>query len=342
MSANIYISILSAFFVSYLIRVLPLTLIRKPITNRFLKSFLFYVPYVTLSVMTFPAIVQATQSPIAGIAALVIGIVISYLGAGLFPVACICCAVVFIFELFLVWFMFNYLFFDLDGTLTDPAEGITNSFIHAYKYFGMEVPDYKTLCSYIGPPLLDTFRSSFGFSEEKAKEGVKVYREYFSTKGLFENLVYEGIPSLLENLLKNGKTLVVATSKPEVYSIQILKHFDLAKYFTFICGSNEDESRSKKDEVIKYALEKCQISDNSKVLMIGDRMHDIIGAKKNGIKSCGVLYGYGSKDELENEGADFIVKDVNDLQKICFSWFKKTSSFIKKDDVFSYNLKKLT
>ena len=214
--------------------------------------------------------------------------------------------------------MFNYLFFDLDGTLTDPAEGITNSFIHAYKYFGMEVPDYKTLCSYIGPPLLDTFKNSFGFSEEKAKEGVKVYREYFSTKGLFENSVYEGIPSILENLLKNGKTLVVATSKPEIYSIKILNHFNLAKYFTFICGSNEDESRSKKDEVIKYALEKCQISDNSKVLMIGDRMHDIIGAKKNGIKSCGVLYGYGSKEELIYEGADFIAKDLVELEKICF------------------------
>lgn len=216
--------------------------------------------------------------------------------------------------------MFDYLFFDLDGTLTDPAEGITNSFIHAYKYFEMEVPDYKTLCSYIGPPLLDTFRSSFGFSEEKAKEGVKVYREYFSTKGLFENLVYEGIPSLLENLLKNGKTLVVATSKPEIYSIQILKHFDLSKYFTFICGSNEDESRSKKDEVIKYALEKCQISDKSKVLMIGDRMHDIIGAKKNNIKSCGVLYGYGNKEELINAGADFIASTLNDVKNICLQY----------------------
>ena len=125
--------------------------------------------------------------------------------------------------------MFDYLFFDLDGTLTDPALGITNSFIYAYKYFGMEVPDYKTLCSYIGPPLLDTFKNSFGFSEEKAKEGVKIYREYFSQKGLFENSVYDGIPSLLENLLKNGKKLVVATSKPEIYSVQILEHFDLSK-----------------------------------------------------------------------------------------------------------------
>ena len=215
--------------------------------------------------------------------------------------------------------MFDYLFFDLDGTLTDPATGITNSFIYAYKYFGMEIPDYKTLCSYIGPPLLDTFNNSFGFSEEKAKEGVKIYREYFANKGLFENSVYEGIPCLLENLLKNGKKLVVATSKPEVYSVQILKHFDLSKYFLYICGSNEDESRSKKDEVIKYALEKCKISDNSKILMIGDRMHDIKGAKLNNIKSCGVLFGYGSKEELVNEGADFIAKDVNELQKICLS-----------------------
>ena len=110
--------------------------------------------------------------------------------------------------------MFDYLFFDLDGTLTDPATGITNSFIYAYKYFGMEIPDYNTLCSYIGPPLLDTFKNSFGFSEEKAKEGVKIYREYFANKGLFENTVYEGIPCLWENLLKNEKKLVVATSKP--------------------------------------------------------------------------------------------------------------------------------
>ena len=135
---------------------------------------------------------------------------------------------------------------------------------------------------------------------------------------MFENSVYDGIPSLLENLLKNGKKLVVATSKPEIYSVQILEHFDLSKYFMYICGSNEDESRSKKDEVIKYALEKCQVSDTSKVLMIGDRMHDIIGAKKNDIKSCGVLFGYGSKEELESEGADFIAKDINELQKICF------------------------
>ena len=216
--------------------------------------------------------------------------------------------------------MFDYIFFDLDGTLTDPAQGITNSFIHTYKHYGMEVPSYETLCTFIGPPLLETMKNSFGFSEEKAKEGVKVYREYFSTKGLFENSVYDGIEDLLLILKKAGKKLIVATSKPEIYSIQILNHFNLSQYFDSICGSNEDESRSKKDEVIKYALEKCQISDKSKVLMVGDRMHDIIGAKKNNIKSCGVLYGYGNKEELINAGADFIAITLNDVKNICLQY----------------------
>lgn len=215
--------------------------------------------------------------------------------------------------------MFDYIFFDLDGTLTNPAEGITNSFIHAYKYYGLEVPSYEQLCSYIGPPLIETFKVHFGFSEEKAREGVKIYREYFSSKGLFENSVYDGIVPLLENLKKAGKTLVVATSKPEIYSVKIMEHFNLSKYFLFICGSNEDETRSKKEEVIEYALEKCKISDKSKVLMIGDRMHDIVGAKKNGIKSCGVLFGYGSKEELQNAGANFIAKNMDELKKICLN-----------------------
>lgn len=213
--------------------------------------------------------------------------------------------------------MFDWIFFDLDGTLTNPAKGITNSFIYTYDCFGMEIPDYQTLCSFIGPPLIETFKTRFGFSEEKSKEAVKIYRKYFSTKGLFENTVYDGIKDLLSELQKNEKKLVVATSKPEIYAVQILEHFDLAKYFTKICGSNEDESRSKKEEVIEYALKTNGISDRTKVLMIGDRMHDIIGAKKTGIKSCGVLFGYGSKQELENSNADYIASSVAEVKEIC-------------------------
>lgn len=211
--------------------------------------------------------------------------------------------------------MFDYLFFDLDGTLTDPAQGITNSFIHALKYFGIEIPTYEKLCTFIGPPLVDTFKTQFGFDDEKAALGVKKYREYFAEKGLLENYVYDGIPEILSTLKTNGHKLVVATSKPEEYSIRILEHFDLAKYFEHICGSNMNETRSKKDEVIAYAIETCNIKDKSNILMIGDRMHDIIGAQKNNIKSCGVLYGYGNLEELQNAGADYIVKSVNDLLK---------------------------
>ena len=208
--------------------------------------------------------------------------------------------------------------FDLDGTLTDPAEGITNSFVHAIKYFGLEVPSYEKLCTFIGPPLVTTFQKEFGFDYEKCMEGVKKYREYFAQKGIFENKVYDGIEDLLAQLRDRGKHLVVATSKPEEYSVKILEHFKLAEYFDFICGSNMDETRSKKEEVIEYALGKCGIGSagKSKVLMIGDREHDIIGAKKNGLKSCGVLYGYGSRKELEAAGADYIIEVVGGLLEL--------------------------
>ena len=212
--------------------------------------------------------------------------------------------------------MFDYLFFDLDDTLTDPAQGITNSFIHALKSFGMEIPSYETLCTFIGPPLPDTFKTQFGFDEIKASEGVKKYREYFADKGLFENEVYPGIPELLSELKKYGKKLVVATSKPEDFSVRIMEHFNLSQYFENICGSLMNESRSKKDEVIAYAIERNHISDKSKILMIGDRKHDILGAKKIGLKSCGVLYGYGSREELETAGADYIANDISQLRSI--------------------------
>ena len=213
--------------------------------------------------------------------------------------------------------MFEYLFFDLDGTLTDPAPGITNSFKYALKYFGREIPSYETLCTFIGPPLQDTFKNLLNFEDDKIPEAIKKYREYFAEKGLFENSVYPGIPELLSTLKQNGKKLVVATSKPEDFSIRIIEHFGLSQYFENVCGSLKDQTRTKKDEVIEFAIERNQISDKSKILMIGDRKHDILGAKKVGLKSCGVLFGYGSREELETAGADFIAEDVSRLDKIC-------------------------
>lgn len=221
---------------------------------------------------------------------------------------------------------FSYLFFDLDGTLTDPAQGITNSFIHAYKEFGMEVPSYEQLCSYIGPPLRYTFEKSFGFSGEKINEGVKKYREYYKDKGLFENSVYPGIHEMVAALKKAGVHLTVATSKPEVYSVQIMEKFGLAQYFDFICGSNLDETRSKKAEVIRYALEKNGNPPLDQVLMIGDRMHDVEGAKETGIKCAGVLFGYGNREELENAGADYLLSSVEELSEFCL---RSTARFVK-------------
>ena len=214
--------------------------------------------------------------------------------------------------------MFTHIFFDLDGTLTDPVLGITNSFIHALKFYGMEIPSYEELCKLIGPPLPYSFETTFGFDHDKAMQAVAKYREYFSTKGLFENKVYDGISELLQTLKEQGKHLLVATSKPEEYSIKIIDHFGLSRYFDFVCGSLMDESRSKKAEVIAYALERCGLGqgDKEKVLMVGDRFHDIEGAKANGLKSCGVLFGYGARQELEEAGADYIVKSVNELLEV--------------------------
>ncbi len=215
--------------------------------------------------------------------------------------------------------MFTHIFFDLDGTLTDPAQGITNSFIHALKFYGLPIPSYKELCKLIGPPLPYSFETTFGFDHDKAMEAVAKYREYFASKGLFENKVYPGIPELLQTLKEQGKHLVVATSKPEEYSIKILEHFKLSQYFDHICGSLMDESRSKKAEVIAYAMQVCRLApeDSSCILMVGDRFHDIEGARANNIKSCGVLYGYGSKTELEQAGAGFIAPDVKSIHKFC-------------------------
>ena len=214
--------------------------------------------------------------------------------------------------------MFDYIFFDLDGTLTDPAQGITNSFVHALKFFGREIPSYEELCKLIGPPLPYSFETTLGFPKEKVMEAVAKYREYFATKGLYENSVYPGIPELLQALKEKGKHLVVATSKPEEYSIKIIEHFGLSKYFDFVCGSLMDESRSKKAEVIAYALERCGLgeADKNRVLMVGDRHHDIEGAQQNGLKSCGVLFGYGSRPELEATGADYIISTVKELLEV--------------------------
>ncbi|MDE6722822.1 MAG: HAD family hydrolase [Eubacterium sp.] len=214
--------------------------------------------------------------------------------------------------------MENYdaILFDLDGTLTDSSQGIINSIIYALKKYDITVEDTATLRKFLGPPLHESFKEFYGFDEDKSMEAVLFYREYFSTKGLLENQVYDGIPKLLKELKANGKRIILATSKPQKFTDRIMNHFNLEKYFEFIAGSNMDGTRSKKADVIEYALQQCNITDKSKAVMIGDRMQDIVGAKAVGIDSIGVEYGYGDYEELNNAGATYIAKTVDDLKKI--------------------------
>lgn len=212
---------------------------------------------------------------------------------------------------------YKYVLFDLDGTLTDPGLGITNSVIYALDKFNIKVNDRTELYKFIGPPLVDSFKDFYGFDDGKAWQAVEYYREYFGDKGLFENEVYAGIPNVLETLKNNGHHLIVATSKPTEYAVKILDRFDLSQYFEFVSGSAMDEKNSSKALIIKFALESNGIKPEE-AIMIGDRKHDIIGAKENGVHSLGVLYGYGDIEEMKAAGADDIAENVEQITDIVY------------------------
>ena len=208
--------------------------------------------------------------------------------------------------------MYKIVLFDLDGTLTESGIGITRSVAYALRKHGIEETDQAKLDRFIGPPLIDMFQQLYGFSEEEAKQGVKDFREYFSVKGIFENRVYDGVEEMLQAMQKVGKTCVLATSKPEEYAVQIMERFGLAKYFAKICGATMDEKRTDKAEVIAYALEGLE---KENVIMVGDREHDVLGARANGLETIGVLYGYGSREELEQAGAAHMADTPMDILK---------------------------
>lgn len=211
---------------------------------------------------------------------------------------------------------YRYLLFDLDGTLTDSAEGIINSVLYALEKFGIKENDREKLTAFVGPPLLDSFMKYYGVSAAEAQTLTTYYREYFSTKGWQENRVYEGIPEALAELQAQGKHLILATSKPEVYARKIMDLFDLAKYFDLICGASMDGTISKKADVIGLVLEKLSREYLPEMVMIGDREHDVLGAKAHGIPCVGVLYGYGSRTELGSAGAAALCEAVGDLPEL--------------------------
>ena len=213
--------------------------------------------------------------------------------------------------------MYGTVLFDLDGTLTDPGIGITNSVRYALERYGIAVADRRELYCFIGPPLRESFEKYYGFSEKQAREAVACYREYFAQTGLLENKVYDGIESLLQQLRAAGKTLLVATSKPEVFARRILEHFGLDGYFDFIAGATLDETRVRKADVIAYALDSCGVTDLAQAVMVGDREQDVLGARAMGIDCIGVLFGYGSREELEQAGARYLAETVEDIARFC-------------------------
>ena len=210
---------------------------------------------------------------------------------------------------------YKYIFFDLDGTLTDSKEGIINSIKYALTSLDEPIPDDKTLQRFLGPPLVYSFGEFCGMSAERAALAVEKYRERFSVTGIFENRVYDGIDALLQELVNGGRVPVLATSKPRVYAERIMTKFGLRPYFKLLCGSELDGTRNAKSEVIEYAIEKCGCP-RDKIIMVGDREQDISGAKKCGIASCGVRYGYALDGELEAAGADYIADNTDELLTI--------------------------
>ena len=213
----------------------------------------------------------------------------------------------------------EYIFMDLDGTITNPKIGITKSIQYSLNSFGIKEENLNNLTRHIGPPLIDTFREYYGFDESKTKLAVIKFKERFEEVGWCENEVYEGMEETLKAFQRAGKILIVATSKPEYMAKKILDHFNLSQYFTDICGSERDGSRSKKHEVIQYAIDRNEIKNKDDIIMVGDRNYDILGPKRLGIKSIGVLYGFGCLQEFEEANADYIVKTVSQLCEIGLS-----------------------
>ena len=210
---------------------------------------------------------------------------------------------------------FSTILFDLDGTLTDPALGITNSVAYALEKMGITPPKREELLKFIGPPLAESFEKYYGLSKEDSFKAVDIYREYFAPKGIFENTLFEGVPKMLENLKNSGKTLALATSKPIIFADKILKHFNIFDYFDLTVGSNLDGSLTNKSEVVALVLEKLHITNPNSAVMVGDRSHDIIGGSKNNLFTVGVTFGYGSEIELYESGATKIVHSVAELEK---------------------------
>lgn len=211
--------------------------------------------------------------------------------------------------------MLTHIFFDLDGTLTDSKPGIIHSVEHALNFFHIHVPS-EQLIPFIGPPLRDSFAPFFDNDEGRVTLAVQKYREYYTAKGIFENSLYDGISDLLRELQGQGKHLCVATSKPEPFARQILEHFQVSSYFALVAGAELHGARNSKTDVLRYACKEGGIENPRSCLMVGDRKYDVLGAHAVGMACVGVLYGYGTCEELTEARADYLCATVPDLRRL--------------------------
>ena len=209
------------------------------------------------------------------------------------------------------------IFFDLDGTLSDPTEGITKSVQYALAKFEITAA-VEELRSFIGPPLHHAFMASYDFDESVARQAVGYYREYFVGQGMFQNEMFDGIPELLGRLRDAGAALSVVTSKPTVFAEPILRHFGLDGYFEAVVGSELDLSNADKTTLVSLAMSRFPAGGAERFVMIGDREHDVIGATANGIASVGVTYGAGSREELAAANATYVVDSLAELEAVLF------------------------
>ncbi len=209
---------------------------------------------------------------------------------------------------------YKSLLFDLDGTITDSSEGIINSIIYALDKMGVTVTDKSILKKFVGPPLMDSYKKYYGFTDAESEMGLKLFREYFAVKGIFENRLFDGMDILLKDLYDAGYQLLLATSKPVHFANQVLEYFNIKQYFSYVSACPIDESNTTKIDIIRKAMDNTSTADKSKIIMIGDTSFDVNGAKICGIDSLGVLYGTDDADEMKN--ATYLAKDIDEIRNI--------------------------
>ena len=218
---------------------------------------------------------------------------------------------------------YDIIAFDLDGTLTDPSPGLIEGFVYCFKKLGIEIGDKESLAKYIGPSLFDLWQVDFGFTPDEANYALEVFREYYNICGWWDNTPYPGIHETLARLREGGKTLILATSKPEDTAKKVLKLFGLTEYFDFIGGAGSHK-KDQKWEVLAYSLSSVGVDTEdkealSRCILVGDRCYDAEGAAKCGIDSMGVLYGHGTDEEIASSGFTLTAPTVESIADILLS-----------------------